>query len=150
MFIVCTINLATTHIVYFGILLNCYINTDDLDWSVQKIFVYLPTHTKLTWGAGGETINILNLALFVGKNKTKLSKVSNIITQRYACALMRVFFISNEVMIQCKACSCWRRHKIFEIYQHYTHNWFLKVMFDICSMVLHHRQQTHILLQTKL
>jgi len=25
--------------------------------------IYLPTHTKLTWVAGGETINILSLAL---------------------------------------------------------------------------------------
>jgi len=60
---VCTINLAKTHIVYFGILLNCFFNTLCLGLVSFKKIIILPTHTKLTWVAGGETRNILNLAL---------------------------------------------------------------------------------------
>jgi len=63
--IVCTIYLAKTHNVYFGIQLNCYFNTLCSGLvSSKKIFLptYLPTHTKLTWVAGGETKNILSLA----------------------------------------------------------------------------------------
>jgi len=59
MFFVCIDNLTTTHIVYFVILLNCYLNTLSFGLvSLKK----LPTHTKLSWIAGGETRNILSLA----------------------------------------------------------------------------------------
>ena len=43
--IVCTINLAKTHIVYFGILLNCYFNTLCFGLVSFNSFNFLPTHT---------------------------------------------------------------------------------------------------------
>jgi len=43
--IVCTINLAKTHIVYFGILLNCYFNT--LCFGLVS-FIFLTSYPHLT------------------------------------------------------------------------------------------------------